>query len=127
MVYGFFLIDFITLTKVMDALSDVGIIRPRALDAGVAVNAVAIADQVSPTGVGHSPPRSHPRGLCGHTATFNPWRAPTSASFPTSGFTGATSRAKSVNIFEAPSRDVIESISPPPLPKRNQWTVPAGR
>jgi hypothetical protein len=31
------------------------------------------------------------------------------------------------NICEAPSRDVIDTISPPPDPKRNQWVVPAGR
>jgi hypothetical protein len=54
------------------------------------------------------------RNTLHETASFNPWRPPTSASFPRSGFTGATSRDMSVNISEAPRRDVIEIISPPP-------------
>src|SRR5262249_17406646 len=59
--------------------------------------------------------------------TSNPYRAPISANLLISGLSGEISRSKSVNIRDALSRDVTDTISPPPLPNRNQCVVPAGR
>lgn len=65
--------------------------------------------------------------LSSGSSTVRPCSAATFSKMPKSGSVGETSRSMSVKNAAAPGRDVIEIISPPPGPNRNQCVAPAGK
>ena len=58
-----------------------------------------------------------------HSARVRPLRSAIAISFSTSGLSGAISRSMSANRRDAPRREVIDNMAPPPWFQRNQCGV----